>query len=170
MISPLSSSPREIELVPGRFVGLGHPAFFLAEAGINHNGDVEIAKQLIRKAKQCGADCIKFQKRTTQKILVKAALDAPYVTANAFAATYGEHRDFLEFGEKEWRELVACAKEVGIPLTASAWDEDSVDFLERVADVPFYKVASADLTNVSFVMCDSGLYFSSSALAAIEAT
>lgn len=76
----------------------------------------------------------------------KAALDAPYCSMHAYGATYGAHRDALELPEAAWRELKAHADAVGIPLTASGWDEASVDFLDALG-VPFFKVASADLLN-----------------------
>lgn len=136
----------EVELFPGCTIGGDHPTFFLAEGGINHNGDMRIAKKLIEKAKLVGADAIKFQKRTTNAILTRGALEAPYLGPNSFGETYGEHRERLEFSEEQWVELRDYAERVGIPLTGSGWDESSVDVLDRVG-VPFFKVASADLLN-----------------------
>lgn len=136
----------KLELSPGRFVGPGLPAYFIAEGGINHNGSLETAKDLIVAAKAVGADAIKFQKRTIKRIFTKAALDAPYLSSNAFAPTYGEHKEVLEFDESQWKELKAHADSVGIPLVGSGWDEEAVDLLERIG-VPFYKMASADLMN-----------------------
>lgn len=141
-----SPAAPELELFPGRTIGGGHPTFFLAEGGLNHNGDMDIAKKLIEKAKLVGADAIKFQKRTTDAILTRAALNAPYLGPNSFGETYGEHREVLEFSEEQWVELRKFAEHVGIPLTGSGWDENSVDVLDRVG-VPFFKVASADLLN-----------------------
>ena len=111
-------------------------------------GDVEIAKQLIRSAKACGADAVKFQKRTITAILTKAALAKPYTDPRkSFGPTYGEHRAALELDEPQWRAMKACADEAGILFTGSGWDEASVDFLDRIG-VPFFKMASADLTNL----------------------
>ena len=139
--------PRDsLELVPGRRVGPGLPCFFICEGGINHNGDLELAKKIIHEAKAVGADAVKFQKRVKEAVLTNAALLADYNSVNAFGKTYGEHRDFLEFSFDQWMELKQCAAEVNIPLTGSAWDEQSVDFLDAVG-VPFFKVASADLLN-----------------------
>lgn len=120
--------------------------YIIAEAGINHNGQLDIAKQLISTAKTCGADCVKFQKRTVSRILTKEGLERPYLTERSFGPTYGEHKKFLEFSNDEFVELFAHAQEVGIHMTASGWDEESVDFLASIP-VPFLKMASADLTN-----------------------
>lgn len=134
------------ELTPGRFVGRNERAFFICEGGINHNGDMELARRIVEEAKIAGADAVKFQKRSKYAILTQQALDAPYVSHNSFGMTYGEHRDHLEFSEKQWQELKKYSDSIGIPLTGSGWDEESVDCLDRIG-VPFFKVASADLMN-----------------------
>jgi sialic acid synthase len=134
------------ELLPGRLVGPDQPVYFIAEGGINHNGSLETAKDLIVAAKAVGADAIKFQKRTVEAIFTRAALDKPYPSENAFAATYGAHKRFLEFDEPQWVELKEHAHSVGITLCGSGWDEEAVDMLERIG-VPFFKMASADLLN-----------------------
>lgn len=120
--------------------------YFIAEAGINHQGDVNKAKHLIDIAVDAKADAVKFQKRTVSRILTKGGLEAPYNSKNAFAPTYGKHKEALELTFDEFRELKAYADEKGIAFTASGWDEESVDFLDSL-DVPFFKMASADLTN-----------------------
>lgn len=120
--------------------------FIIAEAGINHQGDVNIAKQLIKSAKLCGADCVKFQKRTINRILTKEGLNKPYINSNSFGETYGKHKEALELSFDEFRELKNYADECEILFTASGWDEESVDFLDELG-VPFFKIASADLTN-----------------------
>ncbi len=124
--------------------------FFIAEAGINHNGSMEKAKELIDLAKKCGADCVKFQKRTISRILTKEGLEKPYNSENAFAPKYGDHKKVLEFSFDQFRELKRYSDEVGILMTASGWDEESVDFLYELG-VPFFKMASADLTNFPLV-------------------
>lgn len=133
--------------IGNRPVGDGHPCFIIAEAGVNHNGDVEIAKRLIIGAADCGADAVKFQKRTVEDILIRSALERPYDSPTALAATYGEHRKKLELSEDAWKELKNFAKEKNIIFFASVWDPKSADFLETL-DAPVYKVASADLTNL----------------------
>jgi len=120
--------------------------FFIAEAGINHNGSIENAKRLIDLAIRAGADAVKFQKRSIKRILTKEGLDKLYETPNSFGKTYGEHKEFLELDYEQFRILKNYADEKGILLTASGWDEESVDFLYDLG-VPFFKMASADLTN-----------------------
>lgn len=144
------ASKPEFELAPGKFVGGDHPCFVLAEAGINHQGRVDLAKELIKVAKEQGADGVKFQKRNVDRILTAEGLAKPYDNANSFAPegdrTYGAHKRALELDFDAWREMKAYADEIGILFTASGWDEDSVDFLDALG-VPFFKMASADLTN-----------------------
>jgi sialic acid synthase len=120
--------------------------FFIAEAGINHNGEIEKAKQLIDLAKRAGADAVKFQKRTINRILTKEGLEKPYNTPNSFGENYGKHKEFLELSFDQFRELKNYADEKEIMFVASGWDEESVDFLDTLG-VPFFKMASADLTN-----------------------
>ena len=120
--------------------------FIIAEGGINHNGSIHLAKQLIDIAVEKGCDAIKFQKRTVNRILTRAGLDAPYINDNSYGATYGEHKRALELSEYEFRELKAYADARGILFSSSGWDEESIDFLDSL-NIPFFKVASADLTN-----------------------
>ncbi|MCR4318399.1 MAG: N-acetylneuraminate synthase family protein [Planctomycetes bacterium] len=128
-------------------IGPNQPAFIIAEAGINHNGSMELAKKLIFEAFKAGADCVKFQKRTVERILTKAGLDAPYNSPNAFAPTYGEHKRFLEFGNADFAKLKKYADSLGITFLASVWDEEAADFCETL-DMPAFKIASADCTNL----------------------
>lgn len=128
-----------------RFFNLS--TFIIAEIGINHCGDVELAKKMIKIAVECGANCVKFQKRTISRILTKEGLEAPYNTHNSYGATYGEHKEKLELSFENFRELKKYADELDVLFSASGWDEESVDFLEEL-DVPFFKMASADLTNI----------------------
>ena len=86
-------------------VGDGHSAFIIAEIGINHQGDVSIAKNLIQKAKKCGADAVKLQKRSISRILTKAGLEMAYDNRNSFGKTYGEHKIALELSEADYYEL-----------------------------------------------------------------
>jgi N-acetylneuraminate synthase/sialic acid synthase len=122
------------------------PAYVVAEIGANHQGDVETAKQMIRAAAAAGADAVKFQKRDNQALFTTEAYNAPYASENAFGATYGEHREALEFGKDEYLELIAESAANKVEFFATPWDFPSVDFLEDL-DVPAYKVASCDLTN-----------------------
>ena len=120
--------------------------YVIAELGNNHQGDVEVGLQMIDAAKACGANAVKLQKRNNQELLTAAMYAKPYDNQNSFGATYGEHRDFLELNEADYRTLRDYAAEQSIALFATAFDFSSVDFLEKM-DTPFYKVASGDLTN-----------------------
>lgn len=130
-----------------RYVGEGEAIFVIAEIGINHNGDMEIAKKLIDAAKDAGADAVKFQKRTTEEILTKEGLEKPYTSPHAFAPTYGEHRNKLEFNEEQYHELKKYAEKQGILFFASVWDHTSADFLDKL-NIDAYKIPSADLINI----------------------
>ena len=127
-------------------VGDGHPAFIIAEIGINHQGDVSIAKNLIQKAKECGSDAVKLQKRSISRILTKSGLEMAYDNRNSFGKTYGEHKIALELSEADYHELNTYCKKMDIIFCASGWDEESIDFLDEMG-IPFFKMASADLTN-----------------------
>ncbi len=133
--------------IRGRYIGPGEPVFVIAEVGINHNGDLEVAKQLIDAAKDAGADAVKFQKRTTTEILTKEGLNKPYTSPHAYGPTYGEHRDKLELSEEEYHTLKKYAENKGMLFFASVWDEKSADFLERL-NVDAYKIPSADTINI----------------------
>ena len=127
-------------------VGDGYSAFIIAEIGINHQGDVSIAKNLIQKAKECGADAVKLQKRSISRILTKSGLEMAYDNRNSFGKTYGEHKIALELSEADYHELNTYCKKMDIIFCASGWDEESIDFLDEMG-IPFFKMASADLTN-----------------------
>lgn len=133
-----------------KWVGEGEPCFIVAEIGLNHNGDVQLGKKLIDQAKSCEVDAVKFQKRSIDKILTKEALDAPYDVWYAYGKTYGEHRRALELSEQDFRDLKHYANSRGIIFFASAWDEESADFLATL-DIPLYKVASADVINLPLI-------------------
>ncbi|OXB63407.1 hypothetical protein ASZ78_000302 [Callipepla squamata] len=114
---------REFELCPGRRVGGDNPCFIIAEIGQNHQGDLDIAKRMIRMAKDCGADCAKFQKSELEYKFNKKALERPYTSEHSWGKTYGEHKRHLEFSHDQYRELKKYAEEVGIFFTASGMDE-----------------------------------------------
>lgn len=126
--------------------------FFIVEIGANHNGDLELCKQMIVKAKECGADAVKLQKRNNDKLFMKSILDAPYNSEYAQeTGTYREHREYLDrFGDKEFRELKQLADDIGIIFFATPFDFDSVDFLESIG-VELYKIASCDLKNIPLI-------------------
>ncbi|HRQ22144.1 MAG TPA: N-acetylneuraminate synthase family protein [Anaerolineales bacterium] len=121
--------------------------FVIAEIGNNHQGDLQKAKDLFKAAKECGVDAVKLQKRDNKSLLTKAAYDKPYENENSFGATYGEHREALEFGRYEYEELAKYAKELGLVFFSTAFDMKSADFLAEL-DMPLYKIASGDLKNI----------------------
>jgi len=137
-------SKREIK-VGALFVGDDHPVFVVGEIGINHNGDVEIAKKIIAGAKHAGCDAVKFQKRTpeicTPKDQWNIERDTPWGRM-----TYIDYRHKVEFGEKEYSAIDKYCKEIGMIWFASCWDEEAVDFIEQF-NPPLFKTASASLTD-----------------------
>ena len=137
-------------VIGDRIIDEEHPAFIIAEAGINHQGEVGYAKQLIDIAVAAQADAVKFQRRNIHKVFTRELLEAPYHKYYSFGDTYEEHRRKLELSDEEYFELKKHSDENRIIFFASAWDEDSVDFLERLG-VPAHKIASADLTNIPLV-------------------
>jgi len=126
-------------IIGARPVGDGHPCFIVAEIGINHNGDLAVAKQLIDMAVSAGCDAVKFQKRTIELCYTSAEL--AQARESPWGSTNGDQKRGLEFGRPEFDEIDAYCKEKGILWFASPWDEPSIDFLE-VYDPPCYKIAS----------------------------
>ena len=125
-------------------VGRGLPCVVVAEIGINHNGDVGIAKQLIDVAVAAGCAAVKFQKRTVEVVYTAEELARP--RESPFGATNGALKHALEFDEEAYREIARHCAEKDILWFASCWDEGSVDFMEAF-DPPCYKIASASLTD-----------------------
>ena len=121
-------------------------AFVIAEIGHNHKGSLQIAKDLIKAAKDAGADAVKFQKRNNKELYTKTMFDQPYDHPNSYAKTYGLHREALEFNIKQYKTLKKYSEKLDIIFFATPFDFSSVDFLEKVG-VVCYKMASADLTN-----------------------
>ncbi|XP_039273234.2 N-acetylneuraminate-9-phosphate synthase-like [Styela clava] len=138
------------EISPGRWIGGEHPCFIIAEIGQNHQGDIEIAKEMIKMAKDCGADCAKFQKCQLDQKFNKKALQRPYTSKHSWGATYGEHKAFIEFTEEQFIDLRNYANEIGIIFSSSAGDASSIDLLDRIG-VPFFKIASVDAGNYQFI-------------------
>lgn len=130
--------------VGNKKVGEGCPIFFIAEIGINHNGDLELAKKLIDVAVDAGADAVKFQKRTVDVVYTPEELARP--RENPFGKTNGDLKRGLEFGEREYKAIDKYCKEKGIIWFASCWDEGAVDFMKQF-NPPVYKIASASLTD-----------------------
>ncbi|MCA1954476.1 MAG: N-acetylneuraminate synthase family protein [Anaerolinea sp.] len=126
-------------------VGAGFPTYVVAEIGINHNGDLEIAKQMIAAAKHAGVDAVKFQKRTPELCVPPEQRNQMRETPWGYIS-YLEYRYKVEFGVEEYREIDRYCKEVGIDWFASVWDEEAVEFLEQFEPIA-YKVPSASLTD-----------------------
>lgn len=131
-------------VIAGHPVGPGHPCTLVAEIGINHNGDVSIAKKLISAAVLASSDAVKFQKRTIDVVYSAEELLKP--RENPFGPTNGDLKRGLEFGVEAYRAIDQYCREHEILWFASAWDEASVDFMEQF-DPPCYKIASASLTD-----------------------
>jgi N-acetylneuraminate synthase len=129
----------------GRLVGDEQPTYIIAEVGINHNGDMEIAKQIIDAAVHAGADAVKFQKRTPD-LSTPPAQQAQMRETPWGYITYLEYRHRVEFGLEQYREIDAHCREKGIRWMASIWDEQAVDFMEQF-ETPAYKIPSASLTD-----------------------
>lgn len=121
---------------------------FVAEIGINHNGSLEITKQLIDLAKRAGCDSVKFQKRTIDVVYSKEVLDSP--RESPWGTTTRQQKEGLEFGEAAYKEIDAYSKSLEIPWFASAWDIPAQDFIEKF-NIPFNKIASALGTHIPFL-------------------
>ncbi len=136
--------PKRVKIAD-RWVGKGQPTFIIAEIGLNHNGDIDIAKKLVDAAIFAGCDAVKFQKRTPELCVPQEQRDVMRETPWGLM-TYMEYRYRVEFGEKEYALIDKYCRERGIIWFASCWDEVSVDFIETY-DPPCYKIASASLTD-----------------------
>jgi N-acetylneuraminate synthase len=139
---------REIR-IGDRTVGDGYPAYVVAEIGINHNGDLSIAKQMIDAAVHAGVEAVKFQKRTpeisTPLEQQKQMRETPWGYI-----TYLDYRNRVEFNEEQYCEIDRYCKSKGIAWMVSVWDEASVDFMEKF-DTPAYKIPSASLTDLGLI-------------------
>ena len=122
--------------------------FITAELGINHNGDIDIAKKLIDTAKLAGCDAVKFQKRTVEKVYSKEVLDSPRNSPSG--TTTREQKNGIEFSKNEYDIIDKYCKNNHIEWYASAWDVESLEFLKRY-ELKYNKVASAMLTNMELI-------------------
>ncbi len=130
--------------IGNKLLGDDQPCYIIAEIGINHNGDLDLAKRLISVAVAAGCDAVKFQKRSVDVVYTKEELAKP--RESPFGTTNGDLKRALEFGLEEFEDIDAYCKAVKIAWFASCWDEDSVDLISRF-DVPCFKIASASLTD-----------------------
>jgi N-acetylneuraminate synthase len=127
-----------------RAIGEGQPCYVIAEIGINHNGDIDMAKRLISVAVAAGCDAVKFQKRTVDVVYTADELAKP--RESPFGATNGDLKRGLELDYYDYQEIDAFCRASKITWFASCWDEQSVDFIDRFSP-PCYKIASASLTD-----------------------
>ena len=123
--------------------------YVIAEIGINHNGDINLAKKLIDKAKNSGCDAVKFQKRTVDVVYSQEELDTPRVSP--FGTTTREQKYGIELELDEFKELESYSKDKGLDFIVSCWDWNSLDDIEDNLDVKYHKVASAMLTDKGFL-------------------
>jgi len=130
--------------IGSRHVGPGHPCYIVAEVGINHNGDLDIARKLISAAVSAGCDAVKFQKRTVDVVYTPEELARP--RDNPFGPTNGDLKWGLELSRDAFAEIDEFCRNQKIDWFASCWDEGSVDFIEQFSP-PCYKIASASLTD-----------------------
>jgi N-acetylneuraminate synthase len=125
-------------------VGDGYPCYVIAEIGINHNGDINIAKKMVDAAVAAKCNAVKFQKRTVDIVYSAEELARP--RESPFGDTNGDLKYGLEFGQEDYIEIDRHCRQNNIAWLASCWDEQSVDFIEQF-NVPCYKIASASLTD-----------------------
>ena len=128
-----------------------HNPLIIAEIGHNHQGSLKQCKELFFEAKNAGASAVKLQKRTNKDLYTKEAFNEIYNSENSFGKTYGQHREYLEFGKREYIELKKFAKKIGIIFFATAFDVESADFLEKEINMPAFKIASGDITNLPLI-------------------
>ena len=134
--------------IGSKWVGDRYPCYIIAEIGINHNGDIDLARRLISVAVAAGCDAVKFQKRTVDAVYTPEEL--ANARENRFGPTNGDLKRGLEFGYDDYRLIARYCREVKMPWFASCWDEASVDFIDQF-DPPCFKVASASLTDDSLL-------------------
>ena len=139
---------REVKF-ENRWVGDGHSTYIIGEIGINHNGDIDVAKKLMEVAKNAGADAVKFQKRTPELCVPEHQRNQMRDTPWGYI-TYLDYRYKVEFDEEDYAEIDRFAKEIGIDWFASSWDIPSLDFIERF-NPPAHKLPSALLTDLELL-------------------
>jgi len=133
-------------VIGGRKIGPGQPTFVIAEAGINHNGSLKRARQLIDAAAAAGADAVKFQKRNLAEVYQKKILDNPNTAEQKYQYLIPLLKEF-ELSDEAFVELEQYAGERGIIFLVNPWDKKSTDEIERLLHIPLYKIGSPDMTN-----------------------
>lgn len=135
--------------INGRQIGPGEPCYIIAEIGVNHNGDLALAKKLVDAAVQAGADAVKFQKRQLTQVYQQAILDQPRQGEQGLQYIVPLLVEF-ELPDDEFGDLIDYCRLQGIVGLCTPWDRNSVDFLETL-DLPAYKIGSPDMTNFSLI-------------------
>jgi sialic acid synthase len=141
----VTTTHRRLE-IDGRVIDDASDCFVIAEIGHNHQGSMDQAIKMFQEAARSGASAVKLQKRDNRRLYTADYYNRPYEHENSYGATYGEHREALEFGRREYEELKQVADDLGVIFMATAFDEPSADLLGEL-DMPAFKIASADLTN-----------------------
>ena len=135
--------------IGSRLVGPGQPCYVVAEIGINHNGDLEVAKQLIKMSAEAGCDAVKFQKRTPELCVPLDQRDVMRETPWG-QMTYMDYRYKVEFDEKQYQDLADFSAKLNVHLFASPWDVKSVDFMVKMKH-PVIKIPSASITDIELL-------------------
>ena len=138
--------------IAGRLISDDEPAYVVAELGCNHGGSLETAIEMIRGSAKAGASAVKLQKRDNTTLYASALLEQPYENEVSFGATYGAHRQALEFTYEQYVSCQHKAQANQIALFATAFDETSIEFLMDL-EVPALKIHSGGLTDESLLKC-----------------
>tara|TARA_R110002020_G_scaffold274968_1_gene490183 strand:- start:322 stop:1149 length:828 start_codon:yes stop_codon:yes gene_type:complete len=123
--------------------------YIISEIGINHNGDMKLAKELIQKSKQSGCNAVKFQKRNIESVYTKEELDTP--RESPFGTTTREQKEGIEFTIEQYKELEQFSEELDLDFIVSCWDLKSLNLVEKNLNVKYHKVASAMATDREFL-------------------
>ena len=140
----------KIEISDNRSVGKNELPFIIAEIGNNHNGNLDLAKEMLKICKKINVDAVKFQVKDIETAFPKELLDKPYTGPNSFGKTYREHKEALEFSKDELKVIYDYARELGIICFATPFDVKSVNVLEEL-DNPIYKIASFHVTDLELI-------------------
>lgn len=138
---------QRIQVGPNRWIGEDEEPYVIAEIGINHNGSIDLCKEMIKQAVRSGVDAVKMQKRTIEEMYTKDALAVPYNKPYAFGKTYGEHKHALEFTDEQYLELQKFTHDLGCEFLVSGFDSTGFDFIDKQLNVPIHKVASPFITD-----------------------
>ena len=140
----------KIKLTENRSIGKYESPFIIAEIGNNHNGDLKLAKEMIKICKKINVDAVKFQVKDIETAFSKELLDKPYTGPNSFGKTYREHKEALEFSKEELKDVYNYAKEIGIICFSTPFDVKSVNLLKEL-DNPIYKISSFHVTDLKLI-------------------